>query len=205
MIHAPKIYADVGHLEIPITVDEDVAGVQFDFLYDPATTYVSVQVPNNANKNFVESSAGHLKALVYSAFVVPNPVCVITLDIAGTTTLVFANARWSDDRGQSQPFDEVDDGEVLVGEDMNVLVEWTDTHPANSTVTKYNIHQDTVLVGTVNKPANEFTVTGVATGSGNIDFAVAAVNPAGIGPLSAPATVNTNLPVAVTNVTATIV
>ena len=88
---------------------------------------------------------------------------------------------------------------------MDVKVSWQDNNPANLNVTEYNIYMNTALAGTVTAPASNYTVANVATGQGNIDFQVAAMNAIGEGPLSNTATVSTELPIAVENVTAEIV
>ena len=204
MIHAPKIYADLGNLAIPITVDEAVAGVQFDLLYESSASYVSIQFANGASGFANPISAGHLKVAFSGPLTLSNPVCTITLNIAETTDIVFANARGATEQAESIALT-ADDGEVLVGVPMDVKVTWQDNNPPNLNVTRYNIYQDGAVVGSPAAPASQFTVTGVAPGSGDIDFRVGAVNAIGEGPLSNTATVSTDLPIAVENVTAEIV
>lgn len=204
MIHAPKIYADTGSLPIPITVDEAVAGVQFDLFYNPSSSYESIQFAAGASGLANPISAGHLKVAFSGPLNLSNPVCVVTLNIAESTPLDLASARGATEAAESINLVE-DDGEVLVGVPMDVKVSWQDNNPPNLNVTSYNVYQDGSVVGTPSAPASEFVVTGVAAGSGNVDFQVAAVNAIGEGPLSNIATVSTDLPIAVENVTAEIV
>jgi hypothetical protein len=204
MIHAPKIYANSGPLEIPITVDEDVAGVQFDLWYNPSSSYVSIQFASGASGLTNEIAAGHLKVAFSGPLNLPNPVCVITLNISESTPIDISNAKGATEQAESIDLI-ADDGEVLVGEPMDVLVKWQDNNPPNLNVTSYHVYQDGSVVGTPSAPASEFVVTGVAPGSGDVDFQVAAVNAIGEGPLSNTATVSTDLPIAVENVTAEIV
>ena len=204
MIHAPKIYANAGLVAIPVTVDEDAAGVQFDLLYEPSASYVSIQFASGASGLTNEISAGHLKVAFSGPLTLSNPVCIVTLNVPETTDVIFENARRATEQSESYPL-ETDDGEVLVGVPMNVLVKWQDNNPPNLNVTGYNVYQDGVVVGVDTAPASQFTVTGVASGLGDIDFRVAAVNAIGEGPLSNTATVSTDLPIAVENVTAEIV
>ena len=204
MIRAPKIYANAGLVAIPITVDEDAAGVQFDLLYEPSASYESIQFASGASGLTNEISAGHLKVAFSSPLNLSNPVCTITLNIPESTDIVFENAVRATEQAESYPL-ETDDGEVLVGVPMDVKVTWQDNNPANLNVTNYNVYQDGSVVGTPTAPASEYTVTGVASGQGDVDFQVAAVNAIGEGPLSNTATVSTDLPIAVENVTAEIV
>jgi hypothetical protein len=204
MIHAPKIYANPGELQIPITVDEDVAGVQFDLWYNPSSSYVSIQFASGASGLANEIAAGHLKVAFSGPLNLPNPVCTIILNISESTPIDISNAVGATEQAESIDLI-ADDGEVLVGEPMDVLVKWQDNNPPNLNVTSYNVYQDGSVVGTPSAPASEFVVTGVASGSGDVDFQVAAVNAIGEGPLSNTATVSTDLPIAVENVTAEIV
>lgn len=204
MIHAPKIYADPGNLDIPITVDEDVAGVQFDLFFDSTVaSFGSIQYATGASGLHNEISAGHLKVVVSSATNLSNPVCIITLDISESTPLELDNARGSTEQAVSFPL-ETDDGEVLVGVPMDVLVQWQ-ANPPSQAITAYKVHQDGAEVGQVDGSILEFTVTGVATNQGDVAFQVSAVNALGEGPLSDPAVVNTDLPTKVQGVTAEIV
>ena len=204
MIHAPKIYANAGLVEIPITVDEDIAGVQFDLLYEPSSSYESIQFASGASGLTNEISAGHLKVAFSGPLNLSNPVCIITLNVAESTEIVFSNARGATEQAESIDLT-ADDGEILVGVPMNVKVSWQDNNPANLNVSDYNVYMNTALAGTVTAPASNYTVANVATGQGNIDFQVAAMNAIGEGPLSNTATVSTELPIAVENVTAEIV
>jgi hypothetical protein len=204
MIHAPKIYADTGPLAIPITVDEDVAGVQFDLWYNPSSSYVSIQFASGSSGLANEIAAGHLKVAFSGPLNLSNPVCVITLNVSESTPVSISNARGATEQAESIDLI-ADDGEILVGVPMDVKVTWQDNNPANLNVTSYNVYQDGSVVGTPSAPDSTFTVTGVAPGSGDVDFQVAAVNAIGEGPLSNTATVSTDLPIAVENVTAEIV
>ncbi len=211
MIHAPKIYSDPGNITIPIYVDEPAAAVRFKLYFDLSVTYVSIQAAVGGFATVNSNEAGRLLVIIDGIQVLPDPICTITLNVPESTTLVFEEATWSSVDAESNPL-EMGDGEVLVeGEDMNVNVKWTDNNPtgpglpAGQEIISYKIYQDTNVVGTPVAPASEFLVSNVATGQGDISFYATAVNIKGEGPMSNAAVVNTDLPLMLENVTATIV
>ena len=213
MIHAPKIYADAGLVAIPVTVDEDAAGVQFDLLYEPSSSYDSIQIVTGASGFANEISAGHLKVAFSGPLNLSNPVCVVTLNIPETTEIVFEGARRATEQAESLPL-EADDGVVLIGEDMKIDFVWVDNNPENAGVIDATVYQSNQndpdagvwnVVGTVPVGTDQLLNQDLATNQGEVFFHVSFRSALGKGAPSSVKSVNTDLPIAPENFTVTIV
>lgn len=213
MIHAPKIYANAGLVEIPITVDEAVAGVQFDLLYESSASYISIQFAGGASGLTNEISAGHLKVAFSGPLNLSNPVCTITLNVAESTEIVFSNARGATEQAESIDL-AADDGEILVGEDMKVDFVWVDNNPENAGVIDATVYQSNQndpdagvwnVVGTVPVGTDQLLDQDLATNQGEVFFHVSFRSALGKGAPSSVKSVNTDLPIAPENFTVTIV
>jgi hypothetical protein len=208
MIHAPKIYANPGELQIPITVDEDVAGVQFDLWYDPSSSYVSIQFASGASGLVNEIAAGHLKVAFSGPQNLPNPVCTITLNISESTVVDISNAVGATEQAESIDLI-ADDGEVLVGVPMQLFFQWQDSNPANVGVIDCSVYQGTqnnpssgtwTKIVTVPVNVNE-AYADVDPDQGTLYFYAAARNALGEGPPTNVASLGTDLPIALENLT----
>ena len=216
MIHVPKFYAHPGPLEIPITVDEEVLGVQFDLLYQAASVYESIQIPPGAFGGANVISAGRLRVVFTTPdIILPNPVCTITLNIAGSTGLVIVDARASVyDQGQVISIPLVsDDGEVVVGEPMNIELEWVDNNSPQAEVidaSVYKSDQDDPAVGTWELVGTAPVGTNVLQSpleidQGTVYFMAKPRNIIDEGPASNVAELNTDVPIALESLTVRII
>lgn len=213
MIHVPKVYADPSTLLIPVWVDENVAGVQFKLHYNSAAaSYEFMQAAPGASGLANESMPGTLLVVVSSAVNLAETVCSVALNLTGSTVLSITDAKGATEQAQTIDL-EVDDGEILIGVDMDVLVAWQDNNPANVGVTGYNIYRGSNpnpavgtwnKVATVNVPASDHRLS-LNTGQGLVFFYVTAFNDVGESSPSGTASINTDLPVPVENVTVTVV
>jgi len=189
MIRTKKITAEAGNVNIPITVDEEVAGVSFDLEFDPvAATYASFTEAEGASALVNESSGGQsVSVALAKATALPAIIGTLTLTVINATALAITNAKGATTAAEDIDLT-ADHGGIYIM--ININFTWTDGNGSGADVIDYKIYSSNqaspaagvwALVGTSLVESLQIEVTPF---QGTLYYYVVARNADGEGPAS---------------------
>ena len=189
MIRTKKIITEAGSVDVPIVVDEEVAGVQFDLEFDPAVAeYTSFAEAEGASALVNESSGGQsISVAVAKATALPAIIGTLTLTVTNATVLAITNALGANTSAEDVELT-ADHGGIYIMIDVNFT--WTDGNDSGADVIDYKIYSSNqasptagvwTLVGTSLVESLQIEVTPF---QGTLYYYVVARNADGEGPAS---------------------
>jgi len=198
MIRTKKTTTEAGSIAIPITVDEEVAGVQFDLEFDPAAaTYDSFAEAEGSTALVNESSGGQsISVALAKAVALPAVIGTLTLTVTNATALAITNAKGST-TGAVDIDLTADNGGIYIMIDVNLT--WTDGNDSGADVIDYKVYSSNqaspsagvwTLVGTSLTEALQIAVTPF---QGTLYYYAVARNADGEGPASGVVSLDTGV------------
>lgn len=213
MIRAQKIYANPGLVEVAVSVDEPIIGVQFRLVFDPeAASFETASATPGALLTTNEILPGQLIVVVSQATLLPTEVCRLSFTVVSSTPIGIRDAIGSTVQAQDINLDNRDGG-IIIGGPMQVLFHWQDNNPPQAGVLESSVYQSNQSdpatglwekIGTATAPDTSLQAE-VEANVGLVYFLARARNAVGEGPASNVVELNTDLPIALENLIVEIV
>jgi len=204
MIAAPKIYAHPGPVNAEIRVTDEIIGVQFELTFNPSSAdVVSVTYPSGGGFSN-EPEPGTIRISMAQATPLDTIVAILHFNATSSTPLEFTEAIGSD-TGANDVTLERNNGSIQIGGTMNIRVSWMNNNPVQKEVIDISVYKgpsDTgpwEKMGTVPANVNQFEGT-LDPDQGIVWINARARNAVGEGPPLV-GSVNTDLPIALENLT----